>query len=141
MQTAAYWTPRSSHRLRFTERKQRRYHGTRMGKSADYWSVLYDINEIVYQTFNEEGIGFPFRNSPYTSRKSKNRGCSPNTAFCRNRETSSLNILFKYHRPGSGQAPAHSFPPANIFHAPALSTAPINGPTMKIHNWLKASPP
>ena len=29
-------------------------------KSADYWSVLYDINEIVYQTFNEEGIGFPF---------------------------------------------------------------------------------
>lgn len=29
-------------------------------KSADYWNVLYDINEIVYQTFNEEGIGFPF---------------------------------------------------------------------------------
>ena len=29
-------------------------------KSADYWSVLYDINEIVYTTFNEEGIGFPF---------------------------------------------------------------------------------
>lgn len=29
-------------------------------KSADYWSVLYDINEIVYQTFNEEGVGFPF---------------------------------------------------------------------------------
>jgi len=29
-------------------------------KSADYWSVLYDINETVYATFNEEGIGFPF---------------------------------------------------------------------------------
>ena len=29
-------------------------------KSADYWSVLYDINEIVYTTFNKEGIGFPF---------------------------------------------------------------------------------
>ena len=23
-------------------------------------TVEYDINEIVYQTFNEEGIGFPF---------------------------------------------------------------------------------
>ena len=29
-------------------------------KSVDYWNVLYDINEIVYTTFNEEGIGFPF---------------------------------------------------------------------------------
>ena len=29
-------------------------------KTADYWNVLYDINEIVYTTFNEEGIGFPF---------------------------------------------------------------------------------
>ena len=29
-------------------------------KSADYWSMLYDINEIVYVTFDEEGIGFPF---------------------------------------------------------------------------------
>ena len=29
-------------------------------KTADYWNVLYDINEIVYTTFNKEGIGFPF---------------------------------------------------------------------------------
>ena len=29
-------------------------------KTADYWNVLHDINEIVYTTFNEEGIGFPF---------------------------------------------------------------------------------
>jgi small conductance mechanosensitive channel len=29
-------------------------------RTADYWSVLYDINEIVYTTFNEKGIGFPF---------------------------------------------------------------------------------
>ena len=28
-------------------------------KTAD-GTLLYDINEIVYQTFNEEGIGFPF---------------------------------------------------------------------------------
>lgn len=29
-------------------------------KTADYWNVLYDINEIIYTTFNKEGIGFPF---------------------------------------------------------------------------------
>lgn len=28
--------------------------------SADYWSVLFDMNETVYKTFNAEGIGFPF---------------------------------------------------------------------------------
>lgn len=29
-------------------------------KASDYWSVLFDINEIVYDTFNKEGINFPF---------------------------------------------------------------------------------
>ena len=29
-------------------------------KSADYWTVLYEVNELVYDTFNKEGIGFPF---------------------------------------------------------------------------------
>ena len=29
-------------------------------KSADYWTVLYEVNELVYNTFNKEGIGFPF---------------------------------------------------------------------------------
>lgn len=28
--------------------------------SADYWNVLFDMNETVYKTFNAEGIGFPF---------------------------------------------------------------------------------
>lgn len=29
-------------------------------KTADYWDVYFDMNKIVYDTFNEEGIGFPF---------------------------------------------------------------------------------
>ncbi len=29
-------------------------------KSADYWNVYFDMNKIVYDTFNKEGIGFPF---------------------------------------------------------------------------------
>ena len=29
-------------------------------KASDYWSVLFDINEIVYDTFNKEGINLPF---------------------------------------------------------------------------------
>lgn len=29
-------------------------------KASNYWSVLFDINEIVYDTFNKEGINFPF---------------------------------------------------------------------------------
>lgn len=29
-------------------------------KSADYWDVFFDMNKIVYATFNKEGIGFPF---------------------------------------------------------------------------------
>ena len=29
-------------------------------KASDYWSVLFDINEIVYDTFNKECINFPF---------------------------------------------------------------------------------
>ena len=29
-------------------------------KSADYWDVYFDMNKIVYDTFNKEGIGFPF---------------------------------------------------------------------------------
>ena len=29
-------------------------------KSTDYWTVLYEVNELVYNTFNKEGIGFPF---------------------------------------------------------------------------------
>ena len=29
-------------------------------KSEDYWNVMFDVNEIVYDTFNKEGIGFPF---------------------------------------------------------------------------------
>lgn len=28
--------------------------------SSDYWPVYFDINKIVYETFNAEGIGFPF---------------------------------------------------------------------------------
>lgn len=26
----------------------------------DYWNVYFDLNRIVYETFNREGIGFPF---------------------------------------------------------------------------------
>lgn len=29
-------------------------------KTADYWDVYFDMNIIVYDTFNKEGIGFPF---------------------------------------------------------------------------------
>lgn len=29
-------------------------------KSEDYWDVYFDMNKIVYDTFNKEGIGFPF---------------------------------------------------------------------------------
>lgn len=29
-------------------------------KSEDYWPVYFDINKTVYETFNKEGIGFPF---------------------------------------------------------------------------------
>lgn len=29
-------------------------------KTADYWDVYFDVNKIVYDTFNKEGIGFPF---------------------------------------------------------------------------------
>lgn len=29
-------------------------------RNADYWSVLFDINERIYSTFNAEGISFPF---------------------------------------------------------------------------------
>ena len=29
-------------------------------KSADYWNVYFDMNQVVYDTFNKEGIGFPF---------------------------------------------------------------------------------
>lgn len=29
-------------------------------KSSDYWDVVFDMNRMVYETFNKEGIGFPF---------------------------------------------------------------------------------
>lgn len=29
-------------------------------KTADYWDVYFDMNKIMYDTFNKEGIGFPF---------------------------------------------------------------------------------
>ena len=29
-------------------------------KTADYWDVYFDMNKIAYDTFNKEGIGFPF---------------------------------------------------------------------------------
>ena len=29
-------------------------------KTADYWDVYFDMIKIVYDTFNKEGIGFPF---------------------------------------------------------------------------------
>jgi len=29
-------------------------------KASDYWDVYFTINKTVYETFNEEGIGFPF---------------------------------------------------------------------------------
>ncbi|MDM8251861.1 mechanosensitive ion channel [Phocaeicola barnesiae] len=29
-------------------------------KSSDYWDVVFDMNRVVYETFNKEGIGFPF---------------------------------------------------------------------------------
>ncbi len=29
-------------------------------KTADYWDVYFDMNKIVYDTFNKKGIGFPF---------------------------------------------------------------------------------
>ena len=29
-------------------------------KTADSWDVYFDMNKIVYDTFNKEGIGFPF---------------------------------------------------------------------------------
>ncbi len=28
--------------------------------SADYWNVYFDVNQAVYETFNSEGINFPF---------------------------------------------------------------------------------
>ena len=28
--------------------------------SADYWDVYFSVNQSVYETFNAEGIGFPF---------------------------------------------------------------------------------
>lgn len=28
--------------------------------TEDYWNVYFDLNRIVYETFNKEGIGFPF---------------------------------------------------------------------------------
>ena len=29
-------------------------------KTEAYWDVYFDMNKIVYNTFNKEGIGFPF---------------------------------------------------------------------------------
>ena len=29
-------------------------------KADDYWPVYFDMNEKIYKTFNERGIGFPF---------------------------------------------------------------------------------
>ena len=29
-------------------------------KVEDYWAVYFDMNRVVYETFNKEGIGFPF---------------------------------------------------------------------------------
>lgn len=29
-------------------------------KSDDYWAVYFDMNKAIYETFNREGIGFPF---------------------------------------------------------------------------------
>lgn len=29
-------------------------------KVSDYWDVYFDMNRVVYETFNKEGIGFPF---------------------------------------------------------------------------------
>ena len=29
-------------------------------KSSDYWGVYFDTNKAIYETFNAEGIGFPF---------------------------------------------------------------------------------
>lgn len=28
--------------------------------AGDYWGVYFDLNRVVYETFNKEGIGFPF---------------------------------------------------------------------------------
>lgn len=28
--------------------------------ASDYWNVYFDMNQVVYATFNKEGIGFPF---------------------------------------------------------------------------------
>ena len=30
------------------------------GKNADYWDIYFDTNRAVYETFNKEGIAFPF---------------------------------------------------------------------------------
>lgn len=29
-------------------------------KTEDYWGMYFDMNRVVYETFNKEGIGFPF---------------------------------------------------------------------------------
>jgi small conductance mechanosensitive channel len=29
-------------------------------KASDYWNVYYDINQVIYKTYNEQGISFPF---------------------------------------------------------------------------------
>lgn len=29
-------------------------------KTENYWGVYFDMNKVVYETFNKEGIGFPF---------------------------------------------------------------------------------
>jgi small conductance mechanosensitive channel len=29
-------------------------------KTSDYWNVYFDINQVVYETYNAQGINFPF---------------------------------------------------------------------------------
>ncbi|MDR1517477.1 MAG: mechanosensitive ion channel [Dysgonamonadaceae bacterium] len=40
-------------------------------KRSDYWNVYFDLNESVYKTFNQEGIGFPFPQMSVHLEKSK----------------------------------------------------------------------
>lgn len=44
--------------------------------TADYWDVLYDINEKVYSVFREKDINFPFPQLTvhYADRKGDEQG-------------------------------------------------------------------
>ena len=56
-------------------------------KSSDYWDVVFDMNRVVYETFNKEGIGFPFpqltvHQQEASQRRYQKRAVSPRRFSC-----------------------------------------------------------